>query len=67
MKIDFRVTKISIVNNMPGLNGIQDEIEITAKKGRKTLKARRHYAQQQCDKMNAEDPRANWIVWEWKE
>jgi len=66
MKIDFRVTKISIVNNTAGLNGIQDEIEITSE-DRKTLKARRHYAQQQCNKMNAEDPRANWVVFEWRE
>jgi len=63
---DFRRIRISVINNRPGLNGVQDEIEITSK-DRKTLRGRRKYAQQCADKMNAEDPKKNWIVLEWRE
>jgi len=64
--IEARRIRISVINNRPGLNGVQDEIEITSK-DRKTLRGRRKYAQQCADKMNAEDPKKNWIVLEWRE
>jgi len=64
--IDFRDVKISKINNTVNSDGQREEIMIT-RGDRRTLNARRKYAQHLCDEKNMKDPQAHWYVLEWRE